>query len=144
MPLLRRYLQECIGRITLLPPGVLGFASLLAASKSCVCFIICCSLHTHKSFSVKYVSNCPHSERVCTAKYASTPYAHRTHVCRAKYASLYAQYVQMCIICTTSADIVKKHVVLDTGLYNLGQADMRWRLYGVEVTVSTLLPPCSS
>ena len=54
------------------------------------------------------------------------------------------QYVQMCIICTASADIVKKHVVLDTGLYNLGQADMRWRLYGVEVTVSTLLLPNSS
>ena len=49
----------------------------------------------------------------------------------------------MFILCTESVDIVRKHVVLDMGVYNL-VADMRWRLYGVEVTVSTSLLPYSS
>ena len=37
----------------------------------------------------------------------------------------------------------RNQVVLDMVLCNL-VADMRWRLYGVEVMVPTLLPPCSS
>ena len=64
---------------------------------------------------------CPHSEQVCTAKYASTPYAHRTHVRRAKHASMYAQYVQMCITKYASmfAQYVEMFIAKYAGMYAL-------------------------
>ena len=61
-----------------------------------------------------------------------------------KYVQICTDMNDMCKYGYIHVQRVQERRVLDTELYNLGQADMRWRLYGVEVTVSTLLLPYSS